>query len=169
MRRLRSIVMAFTILLSLAGSARGGVLHGTVKNGTTGKSAPGVEVILIQLQGGMQPVANSKTDAQGQFSFDYPALGSQPMLVRAIYKGINFHQPAPPGNSTVEVSVFEPSKDPKIISVASRIVFFQPSGDHLTVAEEYSVQNHSQPPQAYFRADGNFEFVIPDNVPLQQL
>jgi len=150
-------------------SARAGTLHGTVKNGTTGKASSGVEVILIQLQGGMQPVANSKTDAQGQFSFDYPALGSQPMLVRAVYKGINFHQPVPPGNSSVEVSVFEPSKDSKIIVVASRIVFFQPSGDHLTVAEEYSIQNHSQPPQAYFRADGNFEFVIPENAHLQQV
>ena len=99
MRRLRSIVMAFTILLSLAVSARGGVLHGTVKNGTTGKAASDIEVILIQLQGGMQPVANSKTDAQGQFSFDNPAVGTQPMLVRAIYKGINFHQPLPPGRS----------------------------------------------------------------------
>src|SRR6266436_2891699 len=169
MRPLRSLGVCFATLLFFAASGRAGTLHGTVKNGTTGKSAPDVEVILIQLQGGMQPVANSKTDAQGQFSFDYPALGSQPMLVRAIYKGINFHQPAPPGNSTLEVSVFEPSKDPKIISVASRIVFFQPSGDHLTVAEEYSVQNHSQPPQAYFRADGNFEFVIPENAHLQQV
>ncbi len=165
----RSLGICLAAVLLFAASARAGTLHGTVKNGTTGKPAPGVEVILIQLQGGMQPVANSKTDAQGQFSFDYPALGSQPMLVRAIYKGINFHQPAPPGNSTVEVSVFEPSKDPKIIAVASRIVFFQPSGDHLTVAEEYSVQNHSQPPQAYFRADGNFEFVIPENAHLQQV
>jgi hypothetical protein len=169
MRPLRSLGICLVTLLLFAASARAGTLHGTVKNGTTGKSAPGVDVILIQLQGGMQPVANSKTDAQGQFSFDYPALGSQPMLVRAIYKGINFHQPAPPGSSTVEVSVFEPSKDPKIIAVASRIVFFQPSGDHLTVAEEYSVQNHSQPPQAYFRADGNFEFVIPENAHLQQV
>src|SRR5467141_1574419 len=169
MRPLRSLGVCFATLLLFAVSSRAGELHGTVKNGTTGKAAAGVEVILIQLQGGMQPVANSKTDAQGQFSFDYPALGSQPMLVRAVYKGINFHQPAPPGNSTVEVSVFEPSKDPKIISVASRIVFFQPSGDHLTVAEEYSVQNHSQPPQAYFRADGNFEFVIPENAHLQQV
>jgi hypothetical protein len=169
MSPLRSFGICLATLLLFAASARAGTLHGTVKNGTTGKSAPGVEVILIQLQGGMQPVANSKTDAQGQFSFDYPALGSQPMLVRAVYKGINFHQPAPPGNSSVEVSVFEPSKDPKIISVASRIVFFQPSGDHLTVAEEYSVQNHSQPPQAFFRADGNFEFVIPENAHLQQV
>jgi hypothetical protein len=150
-------------------SARAGTLHGTVKNGTTGKLAEGVEVVLIQLQGGMQPVANSKTDAQGSFSFDNPSLGGQPMLVRAIYKGINFHQPVPPGSGTVEVSIFEPSKDPKTISVASRIVFFQPSGDKLTVAEEYSIQNNSHPPQAYFRADGNFDFVIPESAKLQHV
>jgi hypothetical protein len=165
----RSILVGFASALLFAVSARAGQLHGTVKNGTTGKAAPGVEVVLIQLQGGMQPVANSKTDAQGQFSFDNPSLGAQPMLVRAVYKGINFHQPVPPGRGDVEVSIFEPSKDPKTISVASRIVFFQPSGENLTVGEEYSIQNNSQPPQAYFRPDGNFEFVIPDNAKLQQV
>jgi hypothetical protein len=157
------------VLLLFAVSARAGVLHGTVKNGTTGKVAAGVEVILIQLQGGMQPVANTKTDAQGQFSFDNASVGAQPMLVRAVYKGVNFHQPVPPGRSDVEVSIFEPTKDPKTISVTSRIVFFQPEGANLTVAEEYSIQNTSQPPQAYFRADGNFEFVIPENAKLQQV
>jgi hypothetical protein len=169
MSQLRSISAAFAGLLLLAVSGRAGVLHGTVKNGTSGRAAAGVEVILIQLQGGMQPVANSKTDAQGQFSFDNPSLGAQPMLVRAVYKGINFHQPVPPGRNDVEVSIFEPSKDPKTISVASRIIFFQPSGENLTVAEEYSIQNNSQPPQAYFRPEGNFEFVIPDSAKLQQV
>src|SRR6266481_3425630 len=162
MRALRKFWVASAALALFAASARAGVLHGTVKNGTTGKAAAGVEVILIQLQGGMQPVANTKTDAQGQFSFDNASLGAQPMLVRAVYKGVNFHQPVPPGRSDVEVSIFEPTKDPKTISVASRIVFFQPNGANLTVAEEYSIQNNSQPPQAYFRADGNFEFVIPE-------
>jgi hypothetical protein len=150
-------------------AAQAGTLHGTVKNGTTGKPAAGIEVILIQLQGGMQPVANSKTDAEGQFTFDNPHLGAQPMLVRAVYKGINFHQPAPPGRPEVTVEVFEPSKDPKTISVGSRIVFFQPNGTTLTVGEEYSIQNNAQPPQAYFRADGNFEFVIPEKAQLQQV
>jgi hypothetical protein len=169
MRLLRSASLVVLAVLLTGLSARAGELHGSVKNGTTGKAAPGIDIILIQLQGGMQPVANSKTDAQGQFSFDNPSLGSQPMLVRAVYKGINFHQPVPPGTSNIEVSIFEPSKDPKTISVASRIVFFQPSGDNLTVAEEYSIQNHSQPPQAYFRPDGNFEFVLPENAHLQQV
>lgn len=169
MSQLRRICVVLAAIMVAGVSARAGVLHGSVKNGTTGKAAAGIDVILIQLQGGMQPVANSKTDAQGQFSFDYPAVGTQPMLVRAVYKGINFHQPLPPGSSSVEVSVFEPSKDPKTISVASRIVFFQPDGDKLTVAEEYSIQNKSQPPQAFFRPDGNFEFVIPENARLQQV
>ena len=169
MRQLRTVCVFLIGILVAGVSARAGVLHGSVKNGTTGKAAAGIDVILIQLQGGMQPVANSKTDGQGQFSFDYPSIGAQPMLVRAVYKGINFHQPVPPGTGNVEVSIFEPSKDPKTISVASRIVFFQPNGDKLTVAEEYSIQNKSQPPQAYFRPDGNFEFVIPENAHLQQV
>jgi hypothetical protein len=144
-------------------------VHGTVKNGTTGKPAPGVAVMLIQLQGGMQPVANTQSDAQGKFTFDNPGLGAQPMLVRAVYRGINFHQPVPPGKNDVEVAVYEPTKDPKAIAVTTRVVFFQPSGATLIVGEEYSLQNDSNPPQAYFRADGNFEFSVPEDARLQQV
>ena len=91
------------------------------------------------------------------------------MLVRAVYKGINFHEPLPPGRTDLEVSVYEPSKDPKTISVTSQVVFFQPNGANLTVGEEYTIQNNSQPPQAYFRPEGNFEFVIPEDGHLQQV
>jgi hypothetical protein len=149
--------------------ARSGTVHGTVKNGTTGRPGAGIEVILIQLQGGMQPVANTQSNAQGEFTFDNPGLGVQPMLVRAVYHGINFHQPVPPGRSTVEVEIFESSKDAKTIDVPSHVVIFQPNGATLTVGEEYGIDNKSQPPQAYFRADGNFEFVLPENAKLQQV
>jgi hypothetical protein len=145
-----------------------GTIHGTVKNGTTGKPAANIEVILIQLQGGMQPVANAKTDGEGQFSFDNASLGAQPMLVRAVYHGVNFHQPAPPGKSEVQIEVFEPTADAKTISVPSHIVIVQPNGSSLLVGEEYSIQNSATPPKAYFRADGNFEFAIPDKAQLQQ-
>jgi hypothetical protein len=146
-----------------------GTVHGTVKNGTTGKVAAGVPVMLIQLQGGMQPVANTKSDAEGQFTFDNPNLGAQPMLIRAVYHDINFHQPVPPGKSDVEVAVFEPTKDPKAVSVTTRVVFFQPNGATLIVGEEYSLQNDTKPPQAFFRPDGNFEFSLPDKAQLQQV
>ncbi len=147
----------------------GATVHGTVKNGTTGKPAADIEVVLIQLQGGMQPVLNSKTDAQGQFTFDYPAIGAQPMLIRAVYKGINFHQPLPPGRNEVQVDVFDPSRDPKTISVNTHFVIFQPNGATLEVGEEYAIKNDSQPAQAYFRADGNFDFAIPDGASLKQI
>jgi len=125
--------------------------------------------MLIQLQGGMQPVGNTQSNAQGQFTFDNPNLGAQPMLIRAVYHGINFHQPVPPGKSDVEVAIFEPTQDPKSIAVTTRVVFFQPNGATLIVGEEYSLQNDTKPPAAYFRADGNFEFSLPENATMQQV
>lgn len=166
------LVRAFTLVavaLAPFAFAQAGTVHGTVKNGTTGKPAPGVQVILIQLQGGMLPVANSQSDAQGQFSFDHPDIGARPMLVRAVYHGINFHQPVPPGTSSIEVEIFEPSTDPKVISIPSHVVIFQPDGNMLDVGEEYGIENKSQPPQAYFRGDGNFEFALPEKAKLEQV
>ena len=165
---LRRLTCVFGFILVPWLVAQAGTVHGTVKNGTTGKPSAGVEVILIQLQGGMQPVSNSKTDAQGQFTFDNPSLGAQPMLIRAVYRGVNFHQPVPPGKSEVEVEVFEPTPDAKTVTIPTHIVILQPNGSNLIVGEEYSVRNDSNPKKAYFRADGNFEFAVPDTAQLQQ-
>src|SRR6266704_7073414 len=154
---------------SACGSAQAATVQGKVTNATTGKPAASVEVILIQLQGGMQPVANTKSDSQGQFTFDNPGIGAQPMLVRAVYKGVNFHQPLPPGKDSVSVEVFEPTGDAKTISVPSHVVIFQPNGATLIVGEEYGVKNDSKPPQAFFRTEGNFEAVLPDKAELKQI
>src|SRR4029077_12723810 len=167
----RFIRLAAVAVLALAPLwvAQAGTVHGTVTNGTTGKPAAGIVVILIQLQGGMQPVANAKTDANGAFTFDNPGLGAQPMLVRAVYHGVNFHQPLPPGSSNVQVNIFESSADAKTINVPSHVVVFQPNGSTLIVGEEYEIENKSQPPQAYFRTDGNFDFSLPEKAKLQQV
>ena len=164
-------VCAWALLVSLIFSASGhaATMHGTVNNGTTGKPAGNVEVILIQLQGGMQPVAHTKTDASGQFTFDNPGIGAQPMLIRAEYKGVNFHQPLPPGKDSVTVDVFEPSGDAKTITVPSHVVIFQPNNASLLVGEEYGVKNDSKPPVAYYRSEGNFEAALPDKAELKQI
>jgi hypothetical protein len=150
-------------------SARAGTVRGTVKNGTTGKAAAGVELTLVQLQGGMQEVAHARSGTQGEFTFDNPGLGAQPMLVRAAYHGVNFNQAVPPGSSSVQVDIYEPSKDPKTINVPSHVLIFQPNGSTLIVGEEYQIENKSQPPQAYFRADGSFNFTLPEKAALQQV
>ena len=75
-------------------------------------------MILIQLQGGMQPVANTKTDAQGHFSFDNPQLGTGPMLIRVVYKGVNYHEPITPGKNVAEIEVFEPTNQSRAHSAS---------------------------------------------------
>jgi hypothetical protein len=149
--------------------AQAGTVRGTVKNGTTGQAAAGVEVVLVQPMGGMQELAHAKSGAQGEFSFDNPNVGAQPLLVQADYHGVHYNAAVPPGNSsaTVQLDIYEPSKDPKTIEVPSHFVVFQPSGDTLKVAEEYQVENKSQPPQAYFRTNGTFDFALPEKAELQ--
>jgi hypothetical protein len=169
MRRLLRLAFMAVLALTPWVIAQAGTVHGTVRNGTTGKPGAGIDVILIQLQGGMQPVANSKSDAQGEFTFDNPGLGAQPMLIRAAYHGVNFHQPVPPETNSVQVEIYESSKDAKTINVQSHVLIFQPNGATLIVGEEYEIENKSQPPQAYFRADGNFDFSLPEHGQLQQV
>ena len=165
----RLCIVALLLLISVA-AAQAGTVTGVVHNGTnSNKIAPGVDVLLIQLQGGMSVVASTKTDADGRFHFDNPGIGQGPMLIRAVYRGVFFHQPLTPGTSNVDVTVYEPTNNPAAIQVPLRLLVFQPNGDKLMVGEEFSVQNNSSPPAAYFKQDGNFEFTIPQGAELDQV
>jgi hypothetical protein len=164
----RLALLGALVLAPLA-MAQAGTVHGTVMNGTTGKAASGIEVVLIQLQGGMQEVAHSKSGAQGEFTFDHPGLGAQPMLVRAVYHGVNFNHAVPPGSSTAQVDIYEPTKDAKTINVTSHVVIFQPNGTTMIVGEEYQIENKSQPPMAYYKTEGSFDFALPEGGQLQQV
>jgi hypothetical protein len=163
-----ALVLLFLAIAAAATGATAGTLNGTVKNGTTGQVAAGADVILIQLQGGMQPVANTKTDAQGHFQFDNPQLGAGPMLVRVVYKGVNYHEPITPGKMSAEIEVFEPTSDPKSFNVANHAIILQPNGADLMVGEEYMIANKTQPPLAFYRADGSFDFTLPDGADFNQ-
>ena len=170
--RLRvAAALAFAWGSASLGTAQAGTVRGTVRNGTTGQLAPGVELALVQPMGGMQELAHIKSGPQGDFSFDSPNVGTQPLLVQAMYRGVRFNAAIPPGNSnaTVQLEIYEPSKDPKTIDVASHFVIFQPNGASLRVAEEYQVENKAQPPQAYFRTDGTFDFALPEQGELERV
>jgi hypothetical protein len=157
------------LLLAPLAIAQAGTVSGTVMNGTTGKAAAGIDLVLIQLQGGMQEVAHSKSGAQGEFTFEHPGLGAQPMLVRAVYHGVNFNHAVPPGTSTAQVDIYETTKDPKTINVPSHVVIFQPNGATMIVGEEYQIENKSQPPMAYYKTEGSFDFALPEGGQLQQV
>jgi hypothetical protein len=169
MRCTSRFALAAAPMLAIVTAAQAGTVHGTVKNGTTGQSVAGIELALLQPMSGMQVVAHSKSGAQGEFTFDHPGLGTQPMLVQADYQGIHFNQMVPPGRDSVQVDIFEATKDPKTIAVSSHVVVFQPNGSTLIVGEQYQVENKSQPPRAFFRADGSFDFTLPEAGQLQQV
>jgi hypothetical protein len=161
------LVLGFSVIP--APTAQAGSVSGTVTNGTTGKPAAGTEVILIQLQGGMQPVANTKTDASGHYSFENAGLGAgAPMLIRVVYRGVNYHEPVPPGKATADVQVFEPTDRPTAFAVTNHALIVQPNGADLMVGEEYSIENKTQPPVAFYRAEGSFNFSIPDGADFNQ-
>jgi len=155
------------LLLALPGAA--GTLTGVVRNGTTGAPVAGQEVVLLALQGGMEAVATTKTDAQGRFRFDHPSLGSAPLLVRAAYRGVNYHQNVPPGRTAVDLEVFDGTQDPRAFQVASRFLVLQPNGPVLVVGEEFVIQNATQPPVAFFKPEGTFEFIVPEDAQLGQV
>jgi hypothetical protein len=167
-RSAAALVLLFLAIAAAATTASAGTLNGTVKNGTTGQLAAGADVILIQLQGGMQPIANTKSDAQGHFHFDNPQLGAGPMLVRVVYKGVNYHEPITPGKMSADIEVFEPTNDPKSFNVANHAIILQPNGADLMVGEEYMIANKTQPPLAFYRADGSFDFTLPDGADFNQ-
>src|SRR5260370_14200288 len=165
----RLVILGALVLAPLAAIAGAGTVHGTVINGTTGKPATGIELVLIQLQGGMQEVAHSKSGAQGEFTFDHPGLGAQPMLVRAVYHGVNFNRALPPGSTTAQVDIYELSKDAKTISVPSHVVIFKPYCAAMIIGVEYQIETKSHPPMALYKTDGSFDFALPEKGQLQRV
>ena len=91
------------------------------------------------------------------------------MLIRAVYRGVNYHEPVTPGQTTADVEVFEPTDKASAFSVTAHAIVVQPSASDLTIGEEYNITNKTQPPVAYYRADGSFLFSLPDGAQLDHV
>lgn len=160
------VFLAALLPCFLAAASRAGTVSGTVTNGTTGKPAAGVDIVLMQLQGAMQPVASAKTDAQGHFQIENAMIGTAPMLLNAAYGGVNYYESLPPGKVNGDLQVFDSTDKPSAFHVRAHAIIFQPSGSDLMVGEEYDIENDTQPPVAYYRADGSFLFSLPNGAQL---
>ncbi len=170
-RCLRLGLVFFGAFLFAAAPAMAGTVKGVVTNGTTGKIAPDTPVILLKLENGMQQVAQTKTDARGRFQLSYPEIGQQPMLLRAVFDGVFYHSPIPPGSAdaNINISVYDPTSDPTAFQVLHHIIALEPRGANLLVGEEYDLQNKTSPPKTFYRAKGNFSFVLPAGANLGQV
>ncbi len=164
----RLLTAALTALFA-ASASLAGTVHGAVVNRTTGKPIPNTDVDLLSPTQGMKLLATVKSDAQGQFTATNDSIGAGPVLLRVTYQGVGFNGFLPPGRPQVDVEVFDVSKDPKTVVPASHVIIFQPRDGKLIGAEEYNVKNDSKPAVAFFRAEGTFEFAIPDKAALQSV
>jgi hypothetical protein len=153
------------VLLVLSASLSAQTLAGTVKNGTTGKSAAGDEVALIRPGPDMEEVARTRTDAGGRFRFHLPDAG--PHLVRAVHQGVSYDREILPGTNAVELQVFDVSSDVADISVTADIMRFQAQGSELQGIRLFAVNNASTPPRTQIHGR-NFDFFLPDDAEIDQ-
>ena len=167
--RLSKFVVLVAAVLAAASISCAGTVSGTIRNGTNGKPGAGLDVILIQLQGGMQQVATVKSDAEGHFTLTNAAIGSGPMLIRVPYRGVNYHTPLTPGTPSVSVEIFDPTDKPSTISITQHDIVVQPSSSTLVLGEEFTVENDTQPPVAFYKDSGTFSFVVPKGAQIEQV
>jgi hypothetical protein len=157
------IAVTIFLLSSLCASQ---TLTGTVKNGTTGKSTAGDEVVLFALGQGMEEKARSKTDAKGNFSFKLDDFQS-PHLIRAIHQEVTYHSMAPPGTTSVAVQVYDVEKKIEGIEVVADVMRMQTAQNQLEFTREFAVQNSSNPPRTQMNAH-NLEFYLPAGAKVEE-
>jgi len=141
-------------------------LRGTVVNGTTGKPAPGDEVVLLRLsQDGMSEVARTQADNRGQFRF--PLTDAQATyVVRAIHQGITYHNVAKPGIKNLMLEVYDVANQLADATAIMDVERFEATNDTLEVKQLITVRNNSQPPRTLMN-DRTFEVQLPRDAQVQ--
>jgi hypothetical protein len=138
-------------------------VSGSVVNGTSGQPQAAAEVTLYKFgQGGMEPVAHVKTDAQGNFSVDQDAGGQGPSIVRVERDGVTYNHLMPPGTPTTgfTVTVYDGSKQPGAAKVSKHMLLFQPGNGQMTVNETFIVENSGKTTWVN-PAQGTIQFYLP--------
>ncbi|HLJ88217.1 MAG TPA: hypothetical protein VKZ53_15455 [Candidatus Angelobacter sp.] len=146
-----------------AAAAFGQVLTGTIKNGTTDRPAAGDEVILLKLDKTMEEEARTKSNARGEFSFKL-ANAQVPHVIRVRHQQVNYHEPAFPGRTSVNMTVYDSSPVVEGVSRIDHSVVFQAQGNTTEIVELFTVKNASTPP----RTQPTFEFYLPEGATVSQ-
>jgi len=84
-------------------------VDGLVVNKTTGAPVAGVNVTLIQAgQGGMRPLGNAASGADGRFAIAQSTSGETVGLLQAVYQGVTYNRMLQPGAwcISIELAVF---------------------------------------------------------------
>ena len=159
-------IFAYPLLLALAAPLFAADIHGTIINKTTNKPAAGDDVILLELKQGMQEIARAKTDAQGRYTLHF-ADSQDPHLIRVNHRNVNYHKPAPPGVSEVDVDVYDAAEKLSGVSQSIDVMRLEADSGTMRVVEMFSMNNASQPPRTLMGAK-SFEMVLPEGAQITQ-
>jgi hypothetical protein len=155
-RHLRYRIATFIFSLLVFAGACAAQITGTVTNATTNKPSSGDEVTLLSLASGMQEVGSTKTDSQGHYTLKVPD-GNGQHLVRVARNGVHYFKAAPPGTTTVDVTVYDAATQVEGLATDARVFHLQARGGSMDVQELYIINNQSQPPRTKI---GNQTFVV---------
>jgi hypothetical protein len=153
-------VAAFMFSLLVSAGAFAAQITGTVTNATTNKPSSGDEVTLLSLASGMQEIATTKTDSQGHYTLNVPDADGQ-HLVRVARQSVHYFQAAPPGTTTVDITVYDAATQVEGLITDARVFHLQASGGSMDVQESYILNNQSQPPRTKI-GNQTFAVTLPD-------
>ena len=157
---MRYRIAAFIFSLLVSAGAFAAQITGTVTNATTNKPSSGDEVTLLSLASGMDEVAKTKTDSQGHYTLNVPDEGGQ-HLVRVARQSVHYFKAAPPGTTTVDVTVYDAATQVEGLVTDARVFHLQASGGNMDVQELYIINNQSQPPRTKI-GNQTFAVTLPD-------
>ena len=153
---MRYRIAAFIFSLVVSAGAFAAQITGTVTNGTTNKPSSGDEVTLLSLANGMEEKGTTKTDNQGHYTLNVPDEGGQ-HLIRVARQSVHYFKAAPPGTTTVDVTVYDAASQVEGLITDARVFHLQASGGSMDVQELYILNNQSQPPRTKI---GNQTFAV---------
>lgn len=152
--------LAATLGAQSPAATAGQNITGTVTNSTTGHPLAQAEVTLVRLQGSMQTVTTTKTDAQGRYRFSQSDPG--PYMVETDFDGVPYFATVTAGQSETNVQVYNVSHDAKLLNLDAEIMVLQPNAGQLAVVNEYRIENDLNPPRtlASSTSTGMFRFRV---------
>ena len=168
MKKLRfiAILLWFGLLPSMCAQDKG-VMEGRLINRTDPAIvARNADLDVIGLGSGMSIIRTAVTDSAGKFRID-GLPENQELVIRANYKGANYHSQVNIGSSgkaSVEIEVFESTNSMKDVLVEGVQIAFQMEGDHLRVLESFVFNNKTKPPRTYVNPEGSFRISKPAGI-----
>ena len=162
-----AIVLALGAQSLLSAQPRGGILRGTIVNGTTGEPGSGEKVTLFELSSGMKPIKTAE-NVSGTFVLENIEIaGEAPYLLQVTYQGVNYNQPVHFGRgyeAEASVTVYDATDNWEDVKITTARYLLRREHERLRVDKLFVIENKTSPPKTLFDPEGTFRFFIPPDV-----